>query len=126
MPNPAPIIHFEIGCENLEKTRAFYNKLLGWETQAGMPNMAMVTNIGADAEKKTEGIGGHISQLGHPPHQYVLFYAWVEDIDATLEQANKLGGSTMIPKQEVPGMGWFAWFKDPEGNTLGLWTPMKQ
>jgi len=30
----------------------------------------------------------------------------------------------LIPKQEVPGMGWFAWFKDPEGNVLGLWTAM--
>lgn len=36
----------------------------------------------------------------------------------------KLGGSILVPKVEVPKMGWFAWFKNPEGNALGLWKPM--
>ncbi len=123
---PAPVVHFEIGCKDLEKTRKFYGELLGWEYAPGAPNMAMIANIGGHAEKKTDGIGGHINCLGHPPHQYVTIYAMVDNIEATLDKVNKLGGSTLIPKQEVPGMGWFAWFKDPEGNCLGLWKSMQQ
>ena len=45
----------------------------------------------------------------------------VDDIEATLAKVGQLGGTTLVPKQEVPGMGWFAWFKDPEGNVVGLW-----
>jgi uncharacterized protein len=123
---PAPVVHFEIGCQNLEKTRKFYSDLLGWEYAPGMPNMAMIANLGPYAEAKSDGIGGHLSALGHPPHQYVTIYALVSDIEATLAKAQKLGGSTLVPKQEVPGMGWFAWFKDPEGNCIGLWTAMQQ
>jgi hypothetical protein len=124
----APVVHFEIGCKDLEKTKQFYSNLLGWEyapAMPGMPPMGMVSNVGPHAEQKTDGIGGHINALGHPPHQYVTFYAQVDDIEATLAKCEKLGGSTLIPKQEVPGMGWFAWFKDPEGNCIGLWKVMQ-
>jgi len=33
----------------------------------------------------------------------------------------KLGGEIIVPKQEVPGMGYFALALDPEGNIFGLW-----
>lgn len=121
---PAPIVHFEIGCKDLDKTRKFYSETLGWEYMPGAPNMAMIGNIGTYCEKKTEGIGGHINCLGHPPHNYVTVYAQVDDIGAALSKIEKAGGKTLIPKTEVPQMGHFAWFTDPEGNALGLWTPM--
>jgi len=124
---PAPIVHFEIGCQHPEKTTKFYGDLLGW-TFASHGPAHMVSNLGMrpDGSKVSEGIGGHINSLGHPPHQYVTVYALVDDIEATLAKAVKLGGKVCVPKQEVPGMGWFAWFQDPEGNTLGLWTAMKR
>jgi uncharacterized protein len=121
---PAPVVHFEIGCKDLDKSKAFYAKAFGWEYVAGMPGMGMVANLGPHGEKKTDGIGGHISSLGHPPHQYVTIYILVDDIEASLKKIETLGGSTLVPKQEVPNMGWFAWFKDPEGNAIGLWKAM--
>jgi predicted enzyme related to lactoylglutathione lyase len=45
----------------------------------------------------------------------------VDDIDATLAQVEKLGGSVVKPKDAIPGMGFYAYFKDTEGNVLGLW-----
>lgn len=120
---PAPVVHFEIGVKDLDKAQKFYGPLFGWEFQGFGPQTAMVMNLGQHCEKKTEGIGGHLNSLGHPPHQYVTFYAQVDNIEATLEQITKLGGKTMIPPQEVPGMGHFAWFQDPEGNCVGLWKP---
>lgn len=124
MPKPCPVVHFEIGCQDINKTRAFYAAAFGWDYMPGAPNMAMVGNLGHMAPTKTDGIGGHLNSLGHPPHQYVTFYIMVDDIEASLAQIGKLGGTTLIPKQEVPGMGWFAWFKDPEGNAIGLWKAM--
>lgn len=124
MPKPAPVVHFEIGCKDIEKTRKFYSAALGWEYAPGAPNMAMVGNLGHMAPNKTDGIGGHLMSLGHEPHQYVTFYAMVDDIEATLKNIESLGGRTLVPKQEVPGMGWFAWFADPEGNAIGLWKTM--
>jgi predicted enzyme related to lactoylglutathione lyase len=45
----------------------------------------------------------------------------VPDIDATLQTVERLGGSVVMPKSEIPGMGYFAYFKDPEDNVMGLW-----
>jgi hypothetical protein len=127
---PAPVVHFEIGCKNLEATKKFYAAVFEWEympsppAQPGAPSMAMVGNIGGHVPKPTEGIGGHINCLTHPPHQYVTIYAMVNDIGATLAKIEKLGGKTIVPATEVPGMGHFAWFTDPEGNAIGLWKAM--
>ena len=45
----------------------------------------------------------------------------VDSIDAALERIEKLGGATVLAKQPVGSMGFAAYFKDPEGNVLGLW-----
>ena len=38
----------------------------------------------------------------------------------------RLGGSTVVPKQPVGAMGFTAYVKDPEGNVIGLWETAPQ
>jgi predicted enzyme related to lactoylglutathione lyase len=45
----------------------------------------------------------------------------VASIDETLKKVEANGGSTVTPRTPIPGMGAFAYFKDSEGNTMGLW-----
>jgi len=114
----APVVHFEIGCKDRDKTVKFYSSLFGWKIEPQGP-AAMIDTQGDGA-----GIGGHIIALGHEPHHFVNVYAQVNDLGAYLKKAESLGGKTIVPPQEVPGMGSFAWFADPEGTTLGLWQPV--
>lgn len=120
---PAPVVHFEIGCRNTDKARSFYGPLFGWEFHAHGP-AAMVGNIGPMCPTPTGGIGGHLNSLGHPPEHYSLIYVQVDDLEATLKHVEKLGGKRVVPPTEVPGMGSFAWFNDPDGTTIGLWKPV--
>ena len=113
-----PIVHFEIGCKDNEKTKQFYSKLFDWEVEQLGP--AGKISTGSEA-----GIGGHITSLGHEPHNYVTVYAEVDDIPACLKKAEALGGNTMVPETEIPGQGHFAWLKDINGNIIGLWKPAK-
>lgn len=115
----APVVHFEIGCRNSEKTQKFYAALFGWKIEMFGP-AAMI-----DAQAGNTGIGGHINALGHEPHHYVTVYAQVDDLAASLKKAESLGGKSVIPPTEVPGMGHFAWFTDPDGNIMGLWKPLQ-
>jgi len=48
----------------------------------------------------------------------------VDDAAAYLEKAKSLGGKMLVPPVEIP-TGRFAWRKDPEGNTVGLWRARK-
>ena len=110
-----PVIHFEIGCRDIAKTSDFFSNLFAWNMQAAGP--ATMINTGAES-----GIHGHISALGHEPHHYTIFYVQVEDVQNYLDRAGSLGGKTLVPPVEIP-TGTFAWFADPEGNTIGLWKP---
>lgn len=110
-----PVVHFEIGCRDMAKTADFFGRLFGWQTQSMGP--ATMINTGASS-----GIQGHITSLGHEPHNYTTFYVQVDDMQVYLDKAQALGGKTLVPPVEIP-TGIFAWFADPDGNTIGLWKP---
>ena len=115
MPNP--IIYFEIGCKDLEKTSNFYSGLFDWEIKP--------SGMSAPISTKTKtGIEGHIASLGHEPHNYSMIYVQVDDIPAYIEKAKRLGGKVMVPETVLPGDGSFAWIKDVEGTVVGLWKPL--
>jgi predicted enzyme related to lactoylglutathione lyase len=109
-----PVVHFEIGCRDSARTSAFYADLFDWKiTQAGPAGM-IDTGGG--------GITGHITSLGHEPHNYVTVYVEVDDLKSYLSKAEALGGKTLVPPVEIP-TGHFAWLADPDGNIVGLLQP---
>jgi uncharacterized protein len=108
---PHPVVHFEIGCRDRAKTAQFFTDLFGWHVQDG-PAASIDTGAAA-------GIPGHITSLGHEPHHYTMFYVEVEDVKGHLDKAVALGGKILVPPIKIP-TGTFAWFSDPEGNTIGL------
>jgi predicted enzyme related to lactoylglutathione lyase len=111
------VVHFEIGCKDIPKTQEFYGKLFDWKIQAAGP-AAMIETGG------TGGIQGHITALGHEPHNYVTVYVEVDDIGAYLEKAQGLGGKKIVGPIDIP-TGSFAWMADPEGTVIGLFKPKK-
>jgi len=54
----------------------------------------------------------------------VTVYVQVDNLQATLDKAAELGGKTLVPPTEIPGMGSFAWLTDIDGNVSGLWKPV--
>jgi predicted enzyme related to lactoylglutathione lyase len=107
-----PVVHFEIGCKDANKTQEFYSKMFDWKMDVQGPAAMIAAAPG--------GIGGHISSLGHEPHHYTMFYVDVDDVQKYLDKATSLGGKMLVPPVDIP-TGTFAWMQDPEGNTVGLW-----
>jgi predicted enzyme related to lactoylglutathione lyase len=48
----------------------------------------------------------------------------VDAIDDTVKKIEAGGGSVVQPRTEIPNMGAYAYFKDSEGNVVGLWETM--
>jgi len=110
-----PVVHFEIGCKDRAKTEQFFGDLFGWQIQQmGPASMINTAN--------SSGIHGHITELGHEPFHYTIFYVQVDDVQAYLDKAAALGGKTLVGPITIPN-GTFAWFADIDGNTVGLWKP---
>jgi uncharacterized protein len=103
-----PVIHFEIGGRDVARSAKFFEDLFGWQSRGGTLDTGT-----------TEGIRGHLTALGHEPHNYVTVYVEVEDVNVALARAEELGGKRLIGPLEIP-TGWFAWFQDLDGNTIGL------
>ncbi|MEK7217098.1 MAG: VOC family protein, partial [Chloroflexota bacterium] len=61
------------------------------------------------------GIGPAQQEPGH-----VTVYVQVDDLDAYLKKAESLGGKTLMPPTEIPGVVTMAMFADPEGNVIGM------
>lgn len=114
---PHPVVYFEIGCRDRAKSEKFFTDLFGWHIQSNGP--ASPIDSGS-----RQGIPGHITSLGHEPQHYTMFYVEVEDVQAYLDKAKTLGGKVLVPPIKIP-TGTFAWFSDPDGNTIGLLKPDK-
>ncbi|WP_328527941.1 VOC family protein [Nocardioides sp. NBC_00368] len=108
-----PVVHFEIAGPDGERLIEFYRDLFGWEIQGAGPDYWLVT-----AGK--EGIGGGVMQTRDEMPSYVTVYVATDDLEASLRRAGELGGETVVPPMEIPGTGSFAMFRDPSGNTIGL------
>jgi predicted enzyme related to lactoylglutathione lyase len=109
---PHPVVHWEIAGRDGERLQKFYAGLFDWKIQVN-PEM----NYGL---VQTGGIDGGIFGAGNDTPPYVTFYVQVDDLQAYLEKAESLGGKTMVPPTPIPGHGSFALFRDPDGNTIGL------
>ncbi|HSO17575.1 MAG TPA: VOC family protein [Arthrobacter sp.] len=118
------VVHFEIPADDESRAREFYASIFGWEFQV-LPDMdyslAMTTPLDAQGRPAVSGSinGGLFRRSGQLPAPVVTVD--VDDIDAVLEQIVARGGSVHREKMEVPGSGWNAYFKDSEGNVVGLW-----
>lgn len=53
-----------------------------------------------------------------PP--YVTVYVAVADLRSMLDRAGELGARTVVEPTDIPGVGQFAMFSDPDGNVIGL------
>ena len=119
------VVHFEIPADDQERARSFYKEALGWRIDPvpGMDyNMVITTPMDESTGQPTEagaingGMMAREAELTNP-----VLTVDVEDIEATLKTVESLGGAVVRSKETIPGMGSFAYFKDTEGNVMGLW-----
>jgi len=117
------VVHFEVPFEDGERAAAFYADAFGWRLNP-IPEMAytLVTTGPSEQGPPSEPgfINGGLLERGAEIRGPVVTIE-VDDIDATLAQVESLGGATVSGREQVGDMGFSAYFKDTEGNLMGLW-----
>jgi uncharacterized protein len=115
-----PIVHVEIPARDSEAAGQFYAQVFNWQLDNSAPNYLQFRTEGGPA-------GGFVSpgKAGDTSLEYkigeVLIYLDSDDIDATLANVEAHGGTTVVPRTEIEGHGWWAVFTDPSGNKIGLY-----
>lgn len=119
------VVHFEIHATDPESAAKFYSTVFDWKISKwdGPFDYWLV------ATGEGNGIDGGIvlrqgarPVSGAPVNAYVCTVT-VASLDETYAAITANGGTVAVEKQEVPGIGLLAYFKDPEGTIFGALQP---
>jgi uncharacterized protein len=108
----------EIPTADLTASTGFYESVFGWKIQRppGHEQYPMFNDTSGKVG------GGFTTSFKPMPEAGMLVYVSVDSIEAILPAIATHGGQTVKPKTLIdPNVGWWASFRDPAGNILGLY-----
>ena len=124
------VVHFEIHASDMDAAERFYTTVFGWaarRTPATDRDYRLLVT-GADG---TPGINGALLERrgeppspGEPVSAFVCTVA-VDDLDDTERKIADAGGARVVETRAVQGVGRVAYFRDPDGNILGVIEPQR-
>ena len=111
------VIHFEIEAEKPERAIKFYQEVFAWKVEKweGPVEYWLITT----GKENESGIDGGLSRRTEA-YPSTVNTIDVPSVDEYIMKVERAGGSIVRPKMAVPGVGWMAYFKDPEGNLFGM------
>ena len=123
MLNPNVSAWFEIPTSDMERAQRFYEAILEQPLKRecfGGADIAVFPR--GDKPNATGALIRHDEY--QPSVQGSIVYLSVGDLAPVLARAEQAGGDTLVARTALPeGMGYFAQFRDCEGNRVGLWSP---
>ena len=111
------IVHFEMSAEDPERMAAFYSKVFGWTFQKWDGPMEYWMVMTGEGEP---GINGGMMRREPGKTAQTVNTVGVESVDQTVDAISQAGGQVLQPKMPIPGVGYFAFVQDTEGNQFGL------
>ena len=115
-----PVVHFEVIGKDGTKLQQYYADLFGWEIDASNPMKYGLIQREGNVNSEGVGIGGGVAGGPEGYGGHVTFYVEVPDVEASLAQAEQLGGARIFGPDEVLEGLVLGQFTDPEGHVIGL------
>ncbi|HVO56811.1 MAG TPA: VOC family protein [Dongiaceae bacterium] len=111
------VVHFEIPAGDTDRVAGFYSKVFGWkfEKWPGPMEYWLVSTgdcgaagINGGMLRKNDMIRGTTNTVQ------------VDSVEESLAAIKAAGGKGLTPKTAIPGVGYFAYCEDTEGNVFGV------
>jgi uncharacterized protein len=112
------VVHFDIPSDDVDRAIGFYRDVFGWKIEKWGDYEYYLVSTG----DTTPGIDGGLTKR-RDPGQPVVNTIEVTDLAETEGKITAAGGEVVVPKMEIPGVGWLIYFKDTEGNLFGAMQP---
>jgi predicted enzyme related to lactoylglutathione lyase len=117
-PNrPGRIGWHELLAADREPAFAFYSELFDWQKADSEPGSATPYQL-FSAGGTT--VGGMFNKRPMEPAPFWLYYFNIGDIDAAVERVESGGGEVFEGPLELPGGGWIARCRDPQGAAFAM------
>ncbi len=108
--------HVEYASKNPEATRKFLEKVLGFHFDV----MEAMGGYGMRNDKVARGSGTGVRGLEKGEMPVTIAYLTVANLEESLKTAQKEGARVILPKTEIPQMGWHAVIHAPGDVPIGL------
>jgi predicted enzyme related to lactoylglutathione lyase len=125
-----PVVHFELPYDDRERIARFYQQAFGWKTDflgPEMGNYVVATTAVADAKPGAPAgaiDGGFYPRKPDWPAQYPSVVIAVRDVAVAMGKITAAGGRVLGEPMDIPGIGRYVSFLDPEGNRLSVLQPV--
>lgn len=111
--------HFAIYTEDLDRAKAFYSQVFNWGFAGyGPQDFAQIKSNTSDQGQLIGALQDRKYQLTAEKVIGFECSIRVEDVDAIAALVTENGGEILMPKTEIPQVGWLIKFKDTEGNIV--------
>ena len=119
-PRPGTITWQDLTVPDAEALRDFYASVVGWKAQPVRMGDYADFNMTADGQS----VAGmcHARGLNADLPAQWLIYITVEDLEHSIEECQRLGGSVIAPPRGLSG-GRFCVIRDPAGAVCALYQP---
>jgi predicted enzyme related to lactoylglutathione lyase len=117
---PANLASFAIHVDDIDRARAFYQAVFGWDFEPWGPPGFYLIHTGDAASPGIQGLmhKRQVPRAGSGLNGVEATFA-VDDIDAVLAAVVAHGGTVTMDKAPIPTVGLLIRFLDPEGNEVG-------
>jgi uncharacterized protein len=115
MPNR--IVRWQILSPDPQNVTTFYEKLFSWKSSDA--NALGYRELRTGVPSSIDG-GVWPAPAGSTP--FVQLFIEVEDVDASMARAEKLGAKVLVPKSVLPDGDTMAVLQDPSGMSFGICT----
>lgn len=109
------VVHFDLPAEDPEKLKEFYENIFGWKFEKWNDPSGKMEYWMIYTGKGEPGIDGGMGKKREQNEQ-VANTIGVPDVDSYINKIKENGGTILMPKMAIPGVGWIASFLDPQGN----------
>jgi predicted enzyme related to lactoylglutathione lyase len=107
----------------------FYAQVYGWGQESmempGWGTYHLLKRTGVKDAKGVDKSAAGVTKLQGGPQPYWLSYIAVADCDASVARATKLGAKTLAPAMDIPNVGRFAVFMDPQQAVFAILAALK-
>jgi len=120
---PGALCWTELATRDATAAKKFYTSLFGWKEKTSSDAGMTYTEFSVG---ETPGAG--MMQMdermaGVPPHWMPYFQ--VTDCDTSAAKAKELGGTSIVPPQDIPNVGRFSVIRDPQGAVFAIFKPAR-
>lgn len=128
MPKPFTFCWDELMSSDPAAAGAFYEKVFGWKPRAvemgGGMTYTLLDRPGVKTPKgDAVSAGGMMKSPPGVPYSFWLAYVGVDNCDKLSERAARLGAKVVVPPTDIPNVGRFSSWLDPQQAAIAILQP---